>query len=52
MNSPNTQNIQDSVYFLADDYFLNRPSAQDHMLMIANISKLDHLLHRGCEKIY
>ncbi|CDQ17410.1 Proline-specific peptidase [Klebsiella variicola] len=52
MNSPNTQNIQDSVYFLADDYFLNRPGAQDHMLMIANISKLDHLLHRGCEKIY
>jgi hypothetical protein len=30
----------DSVYFLADDYFLNRPGAQDHMLMIANISKL------------
>ncbi|MBM0530781.1 peptidase, partial [Klebsiella pneumoniae] len=25
MNSPNTQNIQYSVYFLADDYFLNRP---------------------------
>ncbi len=44
MNSPNTQNIQYSVYFLADDYFLNRPGAQDHMLMIANISKLDHLL--------
>ncbi|HBX9573310.1 TPA: peptidase, partial [Klebsiella pneumoniae] len=22
MNSPNTQNIQYSVYFLADDYFL------------------------------
>ncbi|PLM95927.1 peptidase, partial [Klebsiella pneumoniae] len=26
--------------------------AQDHMLMIANISKLDHLLHCGYEKIY
>ncbi|MBM0530780.1 peptidase, partial [Klebsiella pneumoniae] len=25
---------------------------QDHMLMIANISKLDHLLHCGYEKIY
>ncbi|HBX9573421.1 TPA: peptidase, partial [Klebsiella pneumoniae] len=23
-----------------------------HMLMIANISKLDHLLHCGYEKIY
>ncbi|PLL99295.1 peptidase, partial [Klebsiella michiganensis] len=29
---------------MAADYFLNRPGAHDHMLMIANISRPDHLL--------
>ncbi|MBW5984200.1 peptidase [Klebsiella michiganensis] len=49
MNSPNTQNLSDLAHFLAADYFLNRPGTHDHMLMIANISRPDHLL---CSESY
>ncbi|ALQ48953.1 peptidase [Raoultella planticola] len=52
MNSPNTQNLWDFAHFLAEDYFLNRPGAHDHMLMIANVSNLDHLLCREGYKNY
>ncbi|OOV72045.1 peptidase [Enterobacter kobei] len=40
----NTQYICGFEYFLTDDYSLNQPDARDHMLMIANCRKLDHLL--------
>ncbi|EHM51812.1 hypothetical protein HMPREF0880_00231 [Yokenella regensburgei ATCC 43003] len=52
MISPNTQNIWGYAYFLTEDYFLNRPGAHDHMLMIANCSNLDHLFSPDSHKNY
>ncbi|POU75724.1 peptidase [Leclercia sp. LSNIH6] len=52
MDVLNTQYICGYVYFLTDDYPLNRPDTRNDMLMIANCRNLDHLLWTRRHDIY